>query len=104
MSERGLELNERKTRFMPLGQRIPFLGLTFQLTESGRVIRRMRPEKVREERRRLARMVGRAKRGKLPRETCDMAAASWIGYARRECTGVGCALQMERYYDGLWRI
>ena len=104
LGERGLELNERKTRFMPLGQRIPFLGLTFQLTESGRVIRRMRPEKVREERRRLARMVARARRGELPRETCDMAAASWIGYARIECTGVGCALQMERYYDGLWRI
>jgi len=104
LGTRGLELNARKTRVIQLGQRIPFLGLTFQLTESGRVIRRMRPEKVREERRRLARMVSKATRGELPRETCDMAAASWIGYARRECTGDGCALQMERYYDGLWRI
>lgn len=57
LGRHGLELNERKTRVIPLGQRVPFLGITFQLTGSGRVIRRMRPEKVREERRRLARMV-----------------------------------------------
>lgn len=103
LGRHGLELNERKTRVIPLGQRVPFLGITFQLTGSGRVIRRMRPEKVREERRRLARMVAMSRRGELPRETCDMAARSWVGYARRECTGEGCALAMERYYESLWR-
>lgn len=98
----GMELNSRKTRLQPASQPIPWLGVVFRLTDTGKVVRTIRPEKVREERRRLRRLAGLAQRGEIPRDVADHAAASWIGYARRQCTSGSTARGMERFYQRLY--
>lgn len=104
LASAGFELNQKKSRAIRISDPIPWLGQTFRLSETGAVERTIRPERVRQERRHLRNMVRLCLDGKLPRETCDMAARSWCGYARRECTHPGMAIGMERYYENLWKV
>lgn len=102
LSGLGMELNARKTHLQPVSQPVPWLGVVFRLTGTGKVVRTIRPEKVREERRRLRRLAGLAQRGEIPWSTADHAAASWAGYARRQCSTDGVAKRVKLYYEGLW--
>lgn len=103
LASMGYELNAKKTRLMRISNRIPFLGLTFELTESGKVIRRKKPDKVRQERRKIRRMVRLVQEGAMTREKCDECVRSWVCQARKECTSSYEADKMERYYKTIWK-
>lgn len=98
----GYELNHKKTRITSLNQRTPFLGFTYQLTATGKIIKRIRPEKLRAEKRKLRRMVKLAKHGRMTREKVDECFRSWYGYVKRNCTGRSTAEKIKRYYENLW--
>ncbi len=51
--ELGLMINEKKTRIAKLSQPFKILQLTYQLTETGRVVRKISPKSITRERRKL---------------------------------------------------
>lgn len=97
----GYELNAKKTRLCRISERIPWLGFTFELKPSGKIVQRMRPEKVRQEKRKLRRMAYLVRDGTMSIEKLDECFSSWIGYAQRNCSDRATPEKMQRYYDRL---
>ena len=82
---RGLkfEINPKKTRVYSLNKGIEFLGFHFSLTDTGKVLMKIRPENVKRERKKLARLVKRSKQGKLPRSSVDNSYQAWRTHASK---------------------
>ena len=99
----GYQLNTSKTRITRIDNRIPWLGYTYQLTETGKVVARLRPEKERQERRKLRRLARLVEDGKMTRKKADQCFESWLGTVSRNCTGNGEERKMRRYYESLWK-
>lgn len=101
-SQLGLQLSKKKTQLFQVTQPIRFLGFSFRLTETGKVVMRILPNKVTEERRRLRKMVQKSKEGKMPREKVDDCIRAWKAHASK---GNSDKLieAMEQYYRKLWR-
>ena len=101
LTELGLELNAKKTQIFPLTQPIKFLGFSFRLTDTGRVVMRLLPDKLKHERRKLRRQVERAKRGLMTKEEVDACLISWIAHAQHGDT-YRLIQQMINFYERLW--
>lgn len=99
----GMRLHPSKTQCRRVTDRLPFLGMTFQLTESGKVVKRIKPEKIRDARRRLRRMRDAVYRGTMTREKVDECFGDYIQYVKLHTTGNSQAHKMETYYASLWR-
>ncbi len=114
--ELGLKLSPKKTQIFPISQGIKFLGFRFRLTETGKVIMTVLPEKVSHERRKLKKLVARAKAGLMTKAEVDKCYESWKAHvgnegkdkknhpgrrARRSCHHL--ILIMDKYYKELWR-
>ncbi len=82
LSELGLELNG-KTNIFPLRNGIDFLGFHTYLTESGRVIRKLRRDSKNNMRRRLKRFKALHEQGKLSIKRIECSYNSWRGHAQR---------------------
>ena len=95
-------MNEKKTRIYPLSDGIDFLGFTFSLTKTGKVLMQIKSENVKRQRRKLRRLVNRSKSGLIPREKVDESYAAWRNHASK---GNSWKLlqRMDRYYKELWR-
>lgn len=105
-----LVLSTKKTKIAPVTQPIHFLGFSYFVTETGKVIDKRLPEKVSHERRKLKRAVARAKAGLMPRSKVDEMYNSW-----RSCTSGqkhgskrfhhhthSLVLEMDQFYKSLW--
>ena len=99
----GMRLHPSKTQCRRVTERLPFLGMTFQLTESGKVVKRIKPEKIRDARRRLRRMRDSVNRGTMTREKVDECFGDYLQYVKLHTTGNSQAHKMETYYASLWR-
>ena len=99
----GYSLNTKKTHIQPLSEPIPWLGYTYRLTESGKVVVRMKSEKLREHMRRLRRMRAAVAEGLLEREAVDTVYGSYL----QELTGRHVArkqiVKFEKFYRDLGR-
>lgn len=101
LAKLGYELNTSKTRIIRASERIGFLGFTFQLRESGKVIRRMKQAKKRDILRRLNRIYRATLRGNLtPSVACEIA-QTHIRYAQHECTDRATPLLIKRRWKEL---
>ena len=102
MEERKLSLNIKKTQIFPITQRIRFLGFSYQLTDTGYVIIRVLPEKVKKKKRKLKRLVDRYDRGLMTKADVD---ASYIAF--RTYLGFGdnrnVIQRFDTFYYHLWR-
>lgn len=96
------ELNEKKTRIYPLFEGIEFLGFRYYLTDSGKVLRLIKTENVKRERRKLRRMVNLARSGRLPRSAVDDSYATWRNHVSKGNT-FKVLQRMDKYYAELWR-
>lgn len=94
-------INEKKTRIYPLADGIEFLGFTFRLTGTGKVIQTIRSDNVRRERRKLRRLVNRSKRGLIPRGKVDESFKAWKNHAEKG-NSFKLIRRMEQYYKSLW--
>ena len=116
MSARGLKLNPKKTQIIKLSQGIKFLGFRFRLTETGKVVMTLLPEKISHQRRKLKRMADRVARGEMTKVDVDCSYESFKANitnngkhksehpgkrARRNCHGL--ELAMDAFYKDLWR-
>lgn len=97
-----LELNTRKSRIFKLKDGIEFLGFTHRLTSTGKVIRTIQPEKVKHERKKLRRMVRKAKKGLLTKGKVDQCYDSWREHASHG-NSYELLQRMDQYYKALWR-
>ena len=96
------DLHEKKSRCYPLKDGIPYLGFTFRLTDTGKVLMLIKSENVKAERKKLFRLVKQSKRGKLPKSKVDESYAAWRNHASKgNCTN--CIQRMDAYYKSLWK-
>lgn len=98
----GFEVNPKKTRIYPLSEGILFLGFHFTLTETGKVLMQINPARVSAQRRKLRRLVKKAKAGGIPRESVDMAYAAWRNHASKG-NSYHLLQRMDQYYHELWK-
>ena len=97
-----LTMNKKKTQIFPLTQRIKFLGFSYELKDTGKIIMRVLPKKVSHERRKLKKLVERAKNGIMTRDAVDNCFISWKAHAMQGNTH-NLVKKMEEYYQSLWR-
>ena len=77
-----LNFHPEKTKIYPLKEGIEFLGFTFKLTETGKVIRLINPQNVKHERRKLRRMAAMVKSGEMTRRKFYDCYGAWKAHAR----------------------
>ena len=98
----GFQFNEKKTEVYPLSKGILFLGFTFKLTKEGKVIMILNPKNVKQERKKLYRLVAKAKRGEMTREKVDFCYAGWRNHAAKG-NSTKLLRRMDEYYKNLWK-
>ena len=96
------EINRKKTKIYELSEGIEFLGFKYKVTETGKVLMLIKPENVKRQRRKLRRLVGKSKRGIIPKEKVDESYAAWRNHASKGNT-YKLLQRMDEYYDDLWR-
>lgn len=102
LCELGLTLSKKKTQVFPVTQPVHFLGFSFRLTDTGKVVMKLLPEKISHERRKLRKLVERAKSGLLTKEQVDECFESWKAHAKQGDT-YNLIRKMTEYYNELWR-
>lgn len=79
--ERGLEFNQ-KTQIVPLSQGVDYLGFHFYLTDTGKVVRRLRTANKKRMKAKLKRYRGAYRAGTMSLEQIDMSVASYCAHLR----------------------
>lgn len=96
----GLELNE-KTNIFPLRNGIDFLGFHTYLTDTGKVIMKLRSDKKHKIRRKFRKMKRLNEQGKLPMERIECSWQSTVGHmSRGNCYHL--PKEIESYYNELF--
>jgi len=96
VEEIGLSLNE-KTNIFPLKNGIDFLGFHLYLTDTGKVIRKIRRKSKFNARRKLKKFKGLLDGGKIPYTKIRESYQSWRGHAEK-----GNTYHLVRYMDWLY--
>ena len=102
LKEIGFELHDKKTKITPLSQGVMFLGFSYHLTKTGKVVMTIDPTRVKAERKKLRRLVRKAKEGFLMKEKADESYRSWRSHAARG-DSYKLLQRMDAYYQSLWR-
>lgn len=102
LCEIGFELHPTKTRIIRIRDGVMFLGFEYRLTDTGKVIMSIDPARVKALRRKLYRMVKKAKAGLLTGAKVDESYQSWRSHAAKGNSGK-LLKRMDAYYNGLWR-
>ncbi len=102
LNEIGFKLNHKKTRIIPLAEGFMFLGFRYRMTESGKILMTLDPQNVKHERRKLRKMVAKAKRGEMTKEKVDECYRSWKNHAEKG-NSYKLIQRMDQYYRELWR-
>lgn len=82
-SEMGLFVHPHKTQIIKLSHGVTFLKTKYNITPSGRIIRRLSRETIVRERRKLKKLASMVVRGRMPLKKYDEAYRSWRGSQRR---------------------
>lgn len=98
----GFELHPTKSKIIPLTREVMFLGFKFHLTETGKVIMVLDPDRVRAERKKLFRLVRLAKEGKITKAKVEQCYQSWREHASKG-NSWHLLQKMDKYYRDLWR-
>lgn len=77
--ELGIILNPKKTRIVKLSDYYRFLQISYSLTETGKVIRKINPKRVVDMRRKLKKLSIKVKRGERTQEEVENMFKSWMG-------------------------
>ena len=106
-------INQKKTQIFPVSQGIVFLGFKFKLTNNGKILMTVPHEKISHEKRKLKKLVNRAKQGIMTKQQvdhCKEAFLAHIGnhhahgkkYSKAHRSTNNLAYKINRYYDRLW--
>lgn len=102
LNQIGFELHDKKTKIISLKEGIMFLGFIYRLTNTGKVVMSIDPDRVKAIKRKLYRLVKKARSGALSREKVNESYQSWCNHAGK---GNSWKLlrRMDVYYNNLWR-
>lgn len=98
----NLTLSAKKTQIFPLKQGVKFLGFTFHLADTGKVIRKLTKENVIHEKKKLKKLKKLAKIGVMTKEHVDECYMSWEAHAKQGNTH-NLILSMDKFYKNLWK-
>lgn len=98
----GFMLHPEKTRIYSLSEGIELLGFRFMLSPSGRALMELKPSNVKNERKKLRRLVRLCKEEELTRKKVDDCYASWKAHASKG-NNHELIRRMDKYYLNLWR-
>ena len=99
---KGFTFNQKKTKIYSLQKGVTFLGFTFKLTETGKVIMILKPKNVKQERKKLYRLVQQAKRGEKTKAKVDECYYGWRNHAEKG-NSTKLLQRMDKYYKDLWK-
>lgn len=102
MTDLGFELHKKKTFIAPLSKGFMFLGFKYHITDTGKVIMTLNSENIKHERKKLVRMVHKAKKGEATKEKVDECFRDWCEHARKG-NSYKLIKRMTEYYEKLWR-
>ena len=102
LGELKFEVNPKKTKIYPLSDGIEFLGFKFSVTETGKVLMMVKPKNVKNQRKKLRRLVAKAKRGEISKEKVDESYNAWRNHASKG-NSFKLVQRMDKYYAELWR-
>lgn len=97
----SMEVNEDKTKIYPLKNGIKFLGFTYKLTDTGKVIRLINPQNVKHERKKLYRMAALVKSGRMTKRKFYECYNAWKAHASKGNT-YKVITRMDQYVKSLW--
>ena len=101
LNDLGLTLNTKKTGIQPIKNGIHFLGFSFRLTDTGKVLQTVLHKKISKERRKLRKLVDRVKAGEMTRQHVDECYKAWRAHVEKGNSR--CLLsRMDSYYVGLY--
>ena len=98
----GFKMNEKKTRIYDLKDGIMFLGFTFKLTDTGKVIMIADPSRIKSNRRKYRKLVKKAKNGLISKENVDMSFETWINHLSKG-NSYKEIQKLRKFYKELWR-
>ena len=98
----GFELHKDKTRIVPLRKGIVCLGYRFRLTDSGKVVMSVDPDRLKSARRKYRKLVLKSQRGELPKEKVDESYRCFRSHAAKG-DGHRMLKKLDAYYAGLWK-
>ena len=96
-----LSLNQKKSQLFPIKNGIPFLGFTFYLTASGKIIKKILNSNVNNERRKLRKLKLLVEEGILSKEDVNKCYAAWKAHAKSGNTYT-LIRNMDKFYKSLW--
>lgn len=96
------EFSEKKTFICTLDQGIDFLGFTYKLTETGKVLMLIKSENVKAYRKKLYRMVQLSRGGVMSKEHVDSCYQAWKAHATHG-NSYKLLQNMDQYYESLWK-
>lgn len=102
LGEIGFWLHPTKSKIIPLTREVMFLGFKYRLTDTGKVVKIVDPDRVKAERKKLFRLVRLANEGKLTRDKVDQCYQSWRNHASKG-NSWHLLQKMDKYYQDLWR-
>lgn len=97
-----LQLSPKKCRVTPAQKGFKWLGFRIRIKPSGKILVTLNKDKIYHERRKLKRMAGLVKAGRLPREAADMSLRCWAAHAAHG-NNHRVIQKMHQYYQSLWR-
>lgn len=96
-----LELNTKKTVITHVKEGVRFLGFMYRLTDTGKVVVLADPQKIKNEKILLRRMIHKCKRGEIPKEQADRHFACWLNSINYG-NSFKIIEKMRQYYKTLW--
>lgn len=97
----GFELHPKKTKIYTLRKGVMFLGFRFRLTDSGKVVMSLDPERIKASMRKYRRLVEKSKRGELSRKKVDESYQCFRNHASKG-DGFKMIQRFDKFYYGLW--
>lgn len=78
-TELGIHINDKKTRIVKISSTYKYLQIKYSLTSSGKVIKRINPERVTALRRKLKKLAVKVQNGEIPYENVENMFKGWMG-------------------------
>lgn len=100
LQDLDLQLNQ-KSHIFPIKNGFDFLGFHFYLTDTGKIIMKLRRESKESMRRKLKKFKELYREGKITKEEIDHSWNSWVGHAKHGDTYY-LIKNMRKYYDAIF--
>lgn len=98
----GFSPHPTKTQIKKLSDGFLFLGFNYRLTSTGKIVMTLNGKNVKHERRKLKKLVEKAKRGETTRAKVEECYKSWKAHASKG-DSFKLLQRMDAYYNNLWR-